>query len=255
MKISIVTPSYNQVEFIARTIESVLNQPGDFELEYIIIDGGSTDGSVDIIQRYAEQDNRIWWVSESDNGQSDAINKGLRKATGDIVAWLNSDDTYVDGALQSVIEAFNQAPESRWVTGRCHIVDTQDQEIRHMITRYKNAWLGHYHFNTLLILNYISQPSTFWRRAVVDEIGLLNEDEHLVMDYEYWCRIGSTYHPTVLPQYLANFRIHAGAKTSNHFMKSLQQERVVASQYSNNMMLRGLHWLHAAIVTMIYKMI
>ena len=119
MKISIITPSYNQAQFIERTILSVLNQ--DYkDIEYIIMDGGSTDGTVEILKKYSDH---IIWKSEKDNGQSDAINKGLKMATGDIVAYLNSDDTYQPGAFKEVATFFEKNPDKKWVYGKCLIIN------------------------------------------------------------------------------------------------------------------------------------
>jgi len=114
MKISIITPSFNHARFIRRTIDSVLSQTGDFELEYRVLDGASTDGTVEILKSYGD---RLQWRSEADNGQVDAINKGLRTATGDIVGWVNSDDTLLPGALARVAAAFRAHPEAEWVHG------------------------------------------------------------------------------------------------------------------------------------------
>src|SRR5262245_25539695 len=127
MRISIITPSFNQAQFIRRTIDSVLSQDGDFELDYRVVDGGSTDGTIDILKSYGD---RLAWTSESDRGQVDAINKGLARADGDIVSWLNSDDTLMPGALQRIVSAFEQHPETEWVHGRCPIIDEHDREVR-----------------------------------------------------------------------------------------------------------------------------
>ncbi len=254
MKISIITPSYNQAQYIERTIQSVLNQTGEFELEYIIVDGGSTDGSVEIIQRFAAQDQRIHWVSEPDKGQSDAINKGLRRASGEVVAFLNSDDIYYPGTLQSVAQAFQQ-PTVQWAYGRCRIINEQDQEIAQGITRYKNLLLGRYRYWLLLIVNYISQPATFWRRSVLTEVGYLNEAEHLVMDYEYWCRLGQRHPATVLPGYLAGFRLYATSKSGQRYRQQFKDEYAVAKRFTRNPILLALHHLHAGLTVLAYRLL
>ena len=185
MKISIITPSYNQAEFIERTIQSILNQSYS-NFEYIIMDGGSTDGTIEILKKYS---NKIIWKSEKDNGQSDAINKGLKIATGDIVAYLNSDDTYELNALQKVADFFIKNPDKKWVYGKCKIINEKDQEIRKPITAYKNWLLKKYSYKKLLTENFISQPATFWKKELHNEFGYFNESESLCMDYEFWLRI------------------------------------------------------------------
>src|ERR1022692_1731698 len=203
MKLTIVTPTCNQAQFIERTIDSVLRQEYP-DLGYIVMDGGSTDGTLEILERYS---GRLIWTSEADEGQSDAINKGLRMATGEIVAFINSDDTYERDALATVARYFAAHPEVKWAYGKCRIVDADDREIRKPITWYKNLLLRRYSYRKLLAENFISQPATFWRRQVHDEIGYLNEDEHYVMDYEFWLRLGQSYPAGVINRYLASFRM------------------------------------------------
>ena len=123
LRISIITPSYDQAHFIERAIKSVLTQTGPFDLEYLVLDGGSNDGTREILQKY---NGLLYWESAPDKGQIDAINKGLRRATGDIVGWLNSDDALAPGALQRVAEAFTLRPDIEWVHGRCDVIDTND---------------------------------------------------------------------------------------------------------------------------------
>jgi glycosyltransferase involved in cell wall biosynthesis len=228
MRLTIVTPSYNQASFIERTIASILDQ-GYPDLEYIVMDGGSTDGTVEILERYGD---RLTWVSEPDNGQSDAINKGLRKATGDVVAFLNSDDTYAPGALTKVARYFEANPEMQWVYGKCRIIDEHDREIRRPITLYKNLLLRSYSYRKLLAENFISQPATFWRRGLHEEVGYLNEDEHYVMDYEFWLRLGGRHPAGVIPDYLANFRMYDASKSGSLSNPQFQDELRVAKAFS-----------------------
>lgn len=254
MKLSVVTPSYNQAPFLERTIQSVITQQGDFELEYIIIDGASTDGSVEIIKQYAAQDTRIQWVSEPDQGQSDAINKGLRRATGEVVAFLNSDDLYYPGALQQVVQAFSD-DTVQWAYGQCRIINADDQETNRAVTAYKNMWLKHYQYWSLLILNYISQPATFWRRSLLTEVGYLNKTEHLVMDYDLWCRFGRRYSPKVITAYLAGFRLYATSKSGQRYVQQFQQEYMVAKRYTRNWLILGLHKIHSTMIVLCYKLL
>jgi glycosyltransferase involved in cell wall biosynthesis len=185
-RITIITPSFNQADYLEQTILSVLGQ-GYPNLEYIIIDGGSTDGSVDIIRKF--EDRLAYWVSEKDRGQAHAINKGLRRATGDIIAYLNSDDYYLEGSLARVAEHFSRHPDVDLVYGRCRTVDQRGTKLgEHFgsITRYEevldlwDVWWNRRNF---------VQPEVFWTKRIMDEIGLLREDLFWVMDYEYWLRI------------------------------------------------------------------
>jgi len=247
-KISIITPSMNQGTFIERTIRSILDQKYP-NLEYLVIDGGSTDGTIDILKRYGE---RLKWVSEKDEGQADAINKGVLMATGDVIAYLNSDDVYEPGALLRVAEYFASHPEAMWLTGKCRIIDEHDREIRGMITAYKNFLLRHYSYGMLLVTNPISQPATFWRRELVREFGLFDKNEHLVMDYEYWLRIGRRYGPGILDGYLARFRVHGRAKTVSTNFSNFKQELAVAKKYSRSKAVRMLHYANYAIIVSAY---
>jgi glycosyltransferase involved in cell wall biosynthesis len=180
-KITIITPSFNQARFIERTISSVLEQRYE-ELEYFVVDGGSTDGSVEIIRQY--EADLSWWVSEPDSGQTDAINKGLRRATGDVIAFINSDDHYVPGAFDKAVAAF-ETTGARWIVGACRYV-YEDGSLMEVWTpelprtrRYR--W----------IVDPVGWPqaSTFWRRDVFEEFGLFREDMHYIFDTEFGVRL------------------------------------------------------------------
>jgi glycosyltransferase involved in cell wall biosynthesis len=214
-------------------------------LEYIIVDGGSQDGTIDVLKKY---ERRLKWISEKDEGQADAINKGILMATGDIIAYLNSDDVYEPGALQRVAEYFAAHPKTMWLAGKCRIIDEHDREIRGMITAYKNFLLRHYSYRMLLVTNPISQPATFWRRGLVREFGLFDKNEHLVMDYEYWLRIGRRHGPGILDEYLARFRVHGKAKTVSTNFSNFKQELAVAKKYSRSKAVRMLHYANYAII-------
>lgn len=227
MRVSIITPSYNMARFIEGTIRSVLDQRHS-DIEYVVMDGGSTDGTVEILTRYS---GRIVWESRKDRGQSDAINKGLRIATGDIVAYLNADDTYEPGAVSRVVAFFREHPQTKWVYGRCRIVDTADREVRRPVTLYKNLVSRRYGYRKLLTENFIPQPATFWRKELVGEVGYFDEDEHQCMDYDYWLRIGQRYAPGVIPEYLARFRHHAESKSSGNFVGQLDDQQRLARRH------------------------
>ena len=203
--VSIVTPSFNQAPFLEATIRSVLAQ--DYpHMEYIIVDGGSTDGSIGIIEKYASK--LAWWVSEADNGQTDAINKGFGRATGQILAWLNSDDTYEPGAVTEAVEYLQQHPEVGLVYGDCNFIDEQNHGIGKFSaaqTDYNRLRQGYVH---------IPQQATFFRAEVWQAVGPLDPSFYFAMDYDLWVRIAARAPIRYLPgQTWANFRIHTAGKT------------------------------------------
>ena len=206
--VSIVTPSYNQAQFLEETIISVLQQ--DYpSIEYIIIDGASTDGSVDIVRQY--EDRLAYWVSEPDRGQCHAINKGFARAQGAIIAWLNSDDVYRPGAIRQVVEAFRDHPGSVAVVGACALVDAG----RNVFSCKQPT--GFAPERLLRGGGVPGQPAVFLRRQVLEKIGGLREDLHYVLDWEYWLRVGMHYSSdqvVLLDSVLAEARIWLGNKTS-----------------------------------------
>lgn len=256
MKISIVTPSFNQDKYIGQTIKSVVDQRGDFELEYIIIDGKSTDNSVNIIKKFAEKNSSINWLSEKDEGQAEAINKGLKIAQGDIVAFLNADDTYEKDTLAKIAAYFKQHPEKKWVFGMCKIVNEENEEIRKFITNYKNYFLRHYSFKKLLAENFISQPATFWKRDLLTNIGYLKEKEYYCLDYDYWLRLGKNYKPGFINSYLANFRYYSDSKTGKVNKKQFQDELRLAMNFKKeNFWPLLLHKFNYYKIIIIYKIL
>ncbi|MBI5397016.1 MAG: glycosyltransferase [Verrucomicrobia bacterium] len=202
--ISIVTPSFNQARYIGQCIRSVLEQ--DYpDVEHVIFDGGSTDGTLDVLRRYESRGVR--WTSEKDKGQSDAINKGFRAARGDLIGWINSDDWYARGAFRVVADYFRDHPEADFVYGNNLFTDGEGHVIRRVRTMpYRWSWLL---YTGLLI----PQPGIFMRRRVVEECGLLDPEMHSSMDYEWWLRIARKFEPRFIDRYLAYFRLHEESKT------------------------------------------
>lgn len=249
--ISIIIPSFNQAGTIKQTIESILSQK-NVQAEVIVIDGVSTDNTRQILQSYGTQ---IRWLSEKDNGQTNAINKGISLATGDIIAYLNSDDYYLPGTLNRVINYFNQHPESDWVSGYCQIVNLDGTPIRSWITRYKNTWLNRYSFLTLQITNYISQPATFWRRSLHDKIGLFDEKLEYVMDYDFWLRAGKIGRLGLIRQPLTAFRIYPHSKSGSRFHDLFIEDLKIASQRTTNRFTPWLHKLHNGVILLVYARI
>ncbi len=204
-KISIVTPSYNQAQFLERTILSVLNQNYP-NLEYIIIDGGSTDGSVEIIKKYEKY--LTYWVSEKDNGQADAINKGFMKSTGEILAWLNSDDLYLPGALHKICQFFRYNPEIDIVYGNFYYIDEDDNLIRRSVAVSFN--MGALLYGEL----GICQSSTAWKRDIFFKVGMLEDRCQYSMDSVlYYKFVKQKAKFGYLNEDLGTFRMHSSSKT------------------------------------------
>ena len=181
-RLTIITPSFNQAEFIERTLKSVLDQ-GYPDLEYIVVDGGSDDGSVEIIERYSDQ--LAWWVSEPDGGQTDALNKGLARATGEIVAYINSDDYYLPGAFETAVAAF-EAPDVQWLAGTCLYLDGGSGEPPSIWTPQLPDPGRHW---WMLQPWGVPQAATFWRRNLFTRFGGFREDMHYVFDTEFGLRL------------------------------------------------------------------
>jgi glycosyltransferase involved in cell wall biosynthesis len=177
--VSIITPSYNQADYLDLTIQSVLGQ--DYpRIEYIVVDGASTDGSVEIIRRYAER--LAWWVSEPDRGQAEAINKGFQRASGEIVAWLNSDDLYLPGAVARAVRALQADPALGLVFGDALTIDAQGKPLNSLA-------FGDWGLRELIRFRIICQPAVFMRRSVLEQAGYLDPAYHMMLDHQLWLRM------------------------------------------------------------------
>ncbi|HTL61929.1 MAG TPA: glycosyltransferase family 2 protein [Nitrospira sp.] len=200
--VTVVTPSFNQGRFIRETIESVLSQ--DYpNLEYLVIDGGSTDETQEVLKAYGS---RLCWVAEKDEGQADAVNKGLRKAKGEIFGWLNSDDTYLPGTISKIVQFFQAFPSVALVYGQAKYVDAEGRVV---------GWhpVEEFDYKRLAETCFISQPAVFFRREVFEEVGPLDICLHYAIDYEYWMRAGKKFTLRYMPELLATMRFHGEAKT------------------------------------------
>ncbi len=254
-KVSIIMPSFNCVDYIERAIKSVIDQSYQ-NIELFIKDGGSKDGTVEVIKFYAKKyPKKIKWISSKDKGQTDAINYSLKRVKGDIVGWLNCDDVYKSGAIKEVMDFFEKNPNTKWAYGKCDIIDGDDNEIRSLITSYKNFWLEHYNYQVLLILNFISQMGVFWRSEIYDSVGLLDTKQFYVMDYDNWLRLGKVYNPGFIDKYLASFRIIPSSKSSTGFIKQFKDELEVSKKYTNNEFIIFLHSLHVQLITFVYTLL
>jgi len=225
-KVSIVTPSFNQGRFLEQTIRSVLDQ-GYPNLEYIIIDGGSNDESVEIIRKY--EDRLAYWVSEPDRGQADALNKGFARATGDILAWINSDDFYYPGAIAAAVAAFESNPGLGLVYGRGNRVD----ETANTICEFADTRA--FDLEALVHgVDYILQPSTFMRRQALHEAGPLDRDMHYAFDWDLWIRLGKRFPAAMLDSLLAASREYATTKTLSGGFRRAEEIRRLVHRHTGN---------------------
>lgn len=225
-KISIVTPSFNQGNFLQQCIESVLDQNYP-NLEYIIIDGGSTDNSLSIIQNFKSR--LTYWVSEPDKGQSDAINKGFMKATGEIVAWLNSDDYYCPGAFEKMLHVYQQNAEAPFYFGDGYRVSKSGEILANFFPKRSLT------FNRQALvmgLNYILQPSTFINRSCLEQVGYLNDELEYGMDSDLWMRLSLLGSPQPVCGVLAASREYDTTKTATGSFRRIEELRHISKQHS-----------------------
>lgn len=217
-RITVVTPSFNQAPYLERTIRSVLDQ-GYANLEYIVIDGGSTDGSADIIRRYA--DRLAYWVSEPDRGQSDAINKGLRRASGDWVAWQNSDDVYFPGVFDGLAAAAQRNPRAGLIIGDMMLIDEHDRPLRDI--RYVTPSYGALVAEGMLVAN----QAAFWRRDLQQQLGLLDEGYFCSFDYEWFLRLAQHTTGLHVDRIWGALRLHGQTKTSLHAARFQEENQKI----------------------------
>ena len=222
MQVSIITPSYNQCEFLEQCLESVSSQ-SEVEYEHIVIDACSTDGSVDLLKSWGD---RVRWVSEPDKGQSDAFNKGLRMAQGDIIGWLNSDDLYLKGALKKVISFFDDNSDFDIVYGDITFIDDIGTEfLRRREVVFHSGILKYGH-------NLFAQPASFYRRQLMTDLDGLDASLQLSMDYDFFLKAlakGARF--GYIPEFLASFRFHSHSKSASLHSKMLAEHKIVLDRY------------------------
>lgn len=253
--ISVVTPTFNAAATIEETLASLAVQ--DYAgLEHVVVDGGSTDGTIEILEREAAA-GRLRFISEPDEGLSDAFNKGVAMATGDYVGWLNADDTYDPGALAAVGAALAQQPGAEWATGRCKIMGGDGAESRKAVTAYKNFLLDRFSFPLFLTNNFVSSPATFIRRETLNEIGALDKRFKYSADYDLWLRLARRGNPVLVDADVANFRMADDSLSitgfEQQFVEHAQNARDNGAGHPiavsvNRVMSRLIVWVYRAIM-------
>ena len=222
MKVSIVVPSFNQGHFIEATLLSIINQ-SSIEKEIIVIDGGSTDDTVNVIKKYEEH--LSFWVSEKDRGQSHALNKGFARITGDVVCWLNSDDLFTDNALEKVVSFFEKNPDKKFVQGQVINFSPKGE-----------VTIPAEKLNDIEMIKRVAlhQPGVFWKREIMETTGLIDESLYYCMDYDLWMRFYFNFEMGQIDEPLARFRIHGGSKTNDNPIKMYLEHRKIVCRFFNS---------------------
>jgi glycosyltransferase involved in cell wall biosynthesis len=254
--VSIVIPSYNKVKYIEKTLQSIVTQK-NANFEVIIQDGGSTDGTLDIIKKYAKKyANLISYVSKKDGGQLDAINKGLKKAKGDIVTFINADDEYELGALETVTGYFTENPNALWFVGKCSIVNDSNQEIAKFWTLCKNILLKINLYSLLLFTsNYVSQPSTFVTKKAYQKYGPFTGNKKFVYEYDMWLTLGKIVMPVVIDKYLSKFRISEDNISSVIYNDLFDMDIKVVKKHSRNKIFVYSHSINNYVRVIVRKLV
>lgn len=240
MRFSVITPNYNGASFLEETIRSVLQQRQDgIDLEFIVVDGESSDGSHAILEKYRDEIDTL--IIEKDSGPANAINKGLSVATGDIIAWLNADDLYYSGALKRVQETIERWPNAAFCFGACTIVNEQGKESRSMITTFKELFYPLSSRFAFQCINYLSQPAVFFRRQSFVKAGLLREDMVGAWDYEFFLRLwhsGKSCQIKGAP--VSAFRWHEQSISGQNFDVQFKEEYEAACEDAGKLSMQGL---------------
>ena len=225
--LSIVTPCLNAAETLPEALASV---PADDAIEHVVVDGGSTDGTVELLRAAAL---RVTFTSEPDRGLSDAMNKGVRRAQGEWIGWLNADDYYLPGGLERVRRTIESNPQATWLTAPCLIVDGQGREIRRGVTRYKRFFLDRYSRRSLLVQNYVAAPSTFVRRDALIAAGGFDERFRYSMDYDLWLRLAERADPIVLKEPTTAFRMAGQSLSMTGFERQFEEHAQNAREHGD----------------------
>lgn len=230
MKFTIITTCLNAGTTIKDTIESVLNQKGDIDLEYIITDAGSTDDTLEIIKSF--NDPRLRLINATGSSQSEGFNIGIDNATGDIISFLNADDKYFEDTLIRVSKEFEKSNEFKWAFGSTRIVDSKGNEKMKFVKRYKNFLANHYSYNLLLLENFVPHPSVFLKIELFQEFGQYTDTEKYAMDYDLWLRIGKKYRPKFINKDLSIFLRDDNTKSNTGYLKQMKDDRDLGIKYA-----------------------
>lgn len=243
-KISVIIPSFNKAEFINETLRSIFFQNYQ-NFEVIIQDGESTDGTLKVIKKYARKyPKKIEWESRKDKGQLDAVLKGIRKAKGDILTFINADDYYERGAFDAMSSAFIKHPKALWFAGRGKVIDADGYEITKPVTFYKDLLLFLSWYPLLLITNYLMQPSVFFTKKAYKKYGPFTGTGEFIMEYDLWLKLGRVEMPQVVNKNISRFRIEPFTKTKRLFRSLLLEDRKIVSRFTTNPLILSLHKIH-----------
>jgi glycosyltransferase involved in cell wall biosynthesis len=217
MKISIVTPSFNQGRYLRETLDSIHSGQAEVALQHWVMDAGSTDGSLSILDEFSSR-GVLQYVCEPDRGQCDAINKGFQRCDGEVFCWLNSDDVFPPGVLPRIAELFARNPQLEWVTGDTRYIDAGGGYL-------KDGQLNHIDREDLIrVRKHLFQPSTFWRRSLYERVQGLDQNLHYALDYDLWLRFYESAQLQYYPETWSLTRLHADAKTSSSFQDNFLTE-------------------------------
>jgi glycosyltransferase involved in cell wall biosynthesis len=249
-KFTIITPSFNQGKYLEKTIRSVVVDQKYPNLEYLIMDGGSSDNSVDIIKKYAGlYPHVIKWRSHTDSGQVSAVNEGLRKASGDVVSYLNSDDFYLPGVFSKIAEYFHSHPDKKWLVGNCQVTQPNLQWTFWL----KSIWPVDVYRWGLKIFNTINQPSVFLTKTLTAKVGKFDESLKFAFDYDYWLKSSQVGLPGKLNTFLAVFRIHSASKGNTGYAGQFREDWQVVRRYSRHPLILFYHLLGSLLTVMVYR--
>jgi glycosyltransferase involved in cell wall biosynthesis len=243
-KISVVIPSFNKASYIEKTLDSIFDQKYP-NLEVVIQDGGSTDGTLEIIRRFVQKYPKLIRLeSKKDKGQLDAVNTGMQKTSGEIITFINADDSYRVHAFKKVSEEYLNNPRALWFAGRGVVVNESGKEIALGVTFYKDLMFRRNSYLLLLTVNYLIQPSVFITGSAYGKYGPFTGTTDFITEYELWLKLGKIGMPVIIDEVLAEFRIEPTTKTKRLFSKLLAEDERVVVRYTKNKLILLLHKLN-----------